>query len=164
MKTWKEKVNVKKFGICTVKEATDREANGKIAPISHGFVNLYHGNKWVGFCGVNHAEEHKVQGFTADDLWQDASTAYIDFGCNIYDKINENTILFDGDKEDNGGPPRLYLKFYKDYARFTGTQLTPQEKQKKYMYKKYHNIEAFTNDLLDFTVPYFKSFVLSRKL
>lgn len=61
MKTWKEKVNVKKFGICTVKEATDKEATGKIAPFSHGFVNLYHDNVWVGFCGVNYAEKNIIQ-------------------------------------------------------------------------------------------------------
>lgn len=61
MKTWKEKIKTPNFGICTVKEATDKESNGKIAPISHGFVNLYHNDVWVGFCGVSYAEKNIIQ-------------------------------------------------------------------------------------------------------
>jgi len=67
MKTWKEKVNIPKFGICTVKEAENNECgwfnkyHGYIAPIDHGFVNLYHGDKWVGWCGVIFAERHIIK-------------------------------------------------------------------------------------------------------
>jgi hypothetical protein len=103
------------------------------------------------------------QKFTAVDLWQDAGSAYIDFGCCYYDKINKKTMIFDDDDEGNGTKPYLYLKFYKNYAKFTGWQLTSQEKQKKFVYKDYKNIEKFTDALLDFTVPYFKGFELKRK-
>ena len=61
MKTWKNKINVPLHGICTVKEANDKECADKIAPISHGFVNLYKGNKWIAFCGSQYAKEHIVK-------------------------------------------------------------------------------------------------------
>ena len=61
MKTWKEKVNDPRFGICTVKEADNTECTSQIAPIDHGFVNLYHGDKWVGWCGVIFAERHIIK-------------------------------------------------------------------------------------------------------
>lgn len=72
MKTWKEKVLIPKtyrgslvrpsaVGICTVKEASDKETTEKIAPVSMGFVNLYKGRKWVGYCGIFFAEKRKIK-------------------------------------------------------------------------------------------------------
>lgn len=61
MKTWKQQIKLPKLGICTVKEATDKESVGMIAPISHGFVNLYHEDTWVAWCGVFHAERHIIK-------------------------------------------------------------------------------------------------------
>lgn len=61
MKTWREKVDVPKFGICTVKEASDKESTGMIAPVSHGFVNLYKNRKWVAWCGMFYAARHIIK-------------------------------------------------------------------------------------------------------
>ena len=58
MKTWKKYVDIPRYGICRVKEASDKESTGKIAPISHGFVNLYKAGKWVNFCGVLYAKRY----------------------------------------------------------------------------------------------------------
>lgn len=61
MKTWPVKTKIPKWGICEVREMTDREcsrANKKNinwAPISHGFVNLFQNNVFVGWCGVHFA-------------------------------------------------------------------------------------------------------------
>jgi len=60
MKTWKNKIDVPKFGICTVKEANDEEANYGVAPFSHGFVNLYKNGKKVGWCGTLYAKSHII--------------------------------------------------------------------------------------------------------
>lgn len=60
MKTWKKKINDPLHGICTVKEAEDKECTDKIAPISHGFVNLCKGRKWIDFCGSYYAKEHII--------------------------------------------------------------------------------------------------------
>jgi hypothetical protein len=62
MKTWKQKVDIPEYGLCTVKELTDKEANktpGR-APASHGFVNLYQGKEWVGWCGIFYAQKRIV--------------------------------------------------------------------------------------------------------
>jgi len=62
MKTWKKKIRLPKLGVCIVKEASDKESNGKIAPVSHGFVNLYQNRKWVAWCGTFYAERHIING------------------------------------------------------------------------------------------------------
>lgn len=61
MKTWKEKALIPPYGECIVKEATDKEANGKIAPSSHGFVNLYQNGKWIDFCGILFAKNRIIK-------------------------------------------------------------------------------------------------------
>ena len=67
MKIWKRKIKDNKFGICIVKEMTDKEvvrANSKginYAPRSHGFVNLFNENdRFIAWCGVFYAEEHMI--------------------------------------------------------------------------------------------------------
>ncbi len=61
MKIWKEKCFIPKYGICEVREASDKEAKNKIAPFSHGFVNLYQNNKWIDFCGVFYAKDRIIK-------------------------------------------------------------------------------------------------------
>ena len=67
MKTWKEKVKMPKWGVCTVKEAEDNESgwsnehHGYIAPIDHGFVNIFCGDKFVGWCGTFYAERRIIK-------------------------------------------------------------------------------------------------------
>lgn len=51
MKNWRNKADVPTYGVCTVKEASNKEAKDLIAPYIHGFDNLYHGRKWVAWCG-----------------------------------------------------------------------------------------------------------------
>lgn len=59
MKEWNEVVLDKIYGLCTVVEANDKESNKlNLAPASHGFVNLFHGNECVAWCGVRYAEEN----------------------------------------------------------------------------------------------------------
>ena len=62
MKAWKCKIYDEKFGICTVKEASDDECmeNNKYAPISHGFVNLFKNGKFIDWCGVNFASDRII--------------------------------------------------------------------------------------------------------
>ena len=68
MKTWPVKVKMPRWGICQVKEMTDREcerANGKginWAPRPHGFVNLFQRNKFTGWCGMAFAKRRIVGG------------------------------------------------------------------------------------------------------
>jgi hypothetical protein len=63
MKIWKEKVKIPKFGVCEVRELSDKEADFKgKPPISHGFVNLYKNGKHVGWCGRFYAEKHLITG------------------------------------------------------------------------------------------------------
>jgi len=67
MKTWRKKASIPKLGICTVKEFSDEDCDTKRlvigncricpAPSSHGFVNLFHGKKYVGFCGMFYAQK-----------------------------------------------------------------------------------------------------------
>lgn len=61
MKEWKQKVNVPKYGLCTVRELTDRECRKKssthLAAASHGFVNLYVEDKHVAWCGWYYAKD-----------------------------------------------------------------------------------------------------------
>jgi len=63
MNTWKEKVKIDRK-VYTVKEATDKEcmkSEDRLAPISHGFVNLYNEeNQFITFCGVIYAREHRM--------------------------------------------------------------------------------------------------------
>lgn len=67
MKTWKQKANIPKFGICTVVEHTDKECeqprtDGQyLAPFDHGFVCLYKNGKYVGWCGSFYAERHIIK-------------------------------------------------------------------------------------------------------
>lgn len=61
MKTWKHKVKMPVHGICTVKEARGKDVNGMIAPIDHGFVNLYKDGKWVAYCGVFYARDRVIK-------------------------------------------------------------------------------------------------------
>jgi hypothetical protein len=59
VKQWDNIVIDEVYGLCTVAEATDDECEkSKLAPISHGFVNLFHGSEHVAWCGVNYAEQH----------------------------------------------------------------------------------------------------------
>jgi hypothetical protein len=61
MKIWPVNVKLPKWGICEVRETTDREtskANKRglnYAPRSQGFVNLFQDNIFVGWCGVHYA-------------------------------------------------------------------------------------------------------------
>lgn len=62
MRAWKRKVLIPGHGVCTVKTATDKEAASvRYAPISHGFVNLFHGDKYIAFCGVNYAKARIIK-------------------------------------------------------------------------------------------------------
>jgi len=69
MKTWKQKVDIPGYGICIVKEYRDREVerarkrkrNYFPMPIDHGFVNLFHGNKFVAVCGSNYAKQRIIR-------------------------------------------------------------------------------------------------------
>ena len=60
MKTWEHKVDIPLYGICTVKEASDKEAGNRIAPVNHGFVNLYKNDVWVGWCGFEYAKRFLI--------------------------------------------------------------------------------------------------------
>lgn len=61
MKTWKNKVKID-GEIYIVKEHTDKEClkprtdGNHLAPISHGFVCLYKGEKYCRWCGVDYAK------------------------------------------------------------------------------------------------------------
>ncbi len=59
MLTWANKVKTK-AGSYTVKEASDIELVDRIAPISHGFVNLYSGDTFHAWCGVSFAEALQI--------------------------------------------------------------------------------------------------------
>lgn len=60
MKTWKHKVDIPKHGICTVKEASDKESTERIAPVSHGFVNLYKEKQWIDWCGFDYTKKYLI--------------------------------------------------------------------------------------------------------
>lgn len=54
-----------KYGRCDVVEHSDKECSKckgppYLAPISHGFVNLYRNNKMVAWCGVNYAKKYLI--------------------------------------------------------------------------------------------------------
>lgn len=67
MKEWADKIDAGgKFGICTVREHTDEEVNaareqGLNYAHCDGFVNLFHGEKFVGWCGTAWAEKRIVR-------------------------------------------------------------------------------------------------------
>jgi hypothetical protein len=62
MKIWKYKADLPKHGVVTVVEFTDKEASKATnrGPISHGFVGLYKGDTYVGWCGVNYAFQRRI--------------------------------------------------------------------------------------------------------
>lgn len=66
MKEWADKIDAGgKFGICTVREHTDEEvtaAHEQGLNYAHcdGFVNLFHGEKFVGWCGKAWAENRVI--------------------------------------------------------------------------------------------------------
>ena len=68
MKNWPIKCKTPKFGICNVKEMTDKEclkASVKRinwAPRSHGFVNLFQNDNFVGWCGIAYAKRRILGG------------------------------------------------------------------------------------------------------
>jgi hypothetical protein len=68
MKTWPVKVKMPRWGHCEVKEMTDHEAGGAMdkgvnwAPRSMGFVNLFQGKIFKGWCGVAYAKRRIVGG------------------------------------------------------------------------------------------------------
>jgi hypothetical protein len=67
MRIWSQKIKDPQFGVCEVREMTDREvcnANKKNinwAPKSHGFVNLFKNGKFIAWCGCLYAEEHIIK-------------------------------------------------------------------------------------------------------
>lgn len=67
MKQWEMQIDAgEKFGICTVREHTDEEVNaareqGLNYAHCDGFVNLFHGEKFVGWCGTAWAEKRIVR-------------------------------------------------------------------------------------------------------
>lgn len=66
MKQWDKQIDAgSKFGICTVREHTDEEVNAARASglnYAHcdGFVNLFHGEQFVAWCGVRWAEQQII--------------------------------------------------------------------------------------------------------
>ena len=76
MKTWKKQIKItdknrhsdnkgRAFcklpnGLYDVLEADDNECKGNIAPRSHGFVNLFKHEEFVGWCGVAWAKKRLV--------------------------------------------------------------------------------------------------------
>jgi hypothetical protein len=62
MKTWPVASKMPKWGLCEVREMTDRECTAACrkginwAPRSHGFVNLFQRNVFRGWCGINFAK------------------------------------------------------------------------------------------------------------
>ena len=67
MKIWPVLVKIPKWGLCEVRETTDREtvcAYAKripCAPRSHGFVNLFRDGIFYGWCGVAYARRRIVK-------------------------------------------------------------------------------------------------------
>lgn len=67
MKQWDHKIDAcSKFGICTVREHTDKEVNtarenGLLFAHCDGYVNLFHGEKFVGWCGSAWAENRIIK-------------------------------------------------------------------------------------------------------
>ena len=59
MEKWDKKL-LHENVVYDVWEAEDNELEGKIAPVSHGFVNLYIGTDWIDFCGVSWAKDYLV--------------------------------------------------------------------------------------------------------
>ena len=48
---------------CTDKECTEKSNKGdnkNLAPLSHGFVNLFDGTNHIAWCGTNYATEHRI--------------------------------------------------------------------------------------------------------
>lgn len=68
MKSWPVKCKVRRFGICDVKEMTDKECERSSkkrinwAPRSHGFVNLFQNDIFVGWCGIAYAKRRILGG------------------------------------------------------------------------------------------------------
>lgn len=64
MKIWPVKVRVPVFGVCEVREMTDKEchrdSSNKTAPSSHGFCNLFQEGIRVGFCGIAYAKRRII--------------------------------------------------------------------------------------------------------
>lgn len=66
MKIWPVNIKIPKWGICEVRETTDREtslANKKkinYAPRSQGFVNLFQDDVFLGWCGIAFAKRKLV--------------------------------------------------------------------------------------------------------
>lgn len=67
MKIWPINVKMTKWGVCEVREMTDSEcikANRKNinwAPVSHGFVNLFQDDVFMGWCGRHFAFRRMVK-------------------------------------------------------------------------------------------------------
>lgn len=67
MKIWPIVIKIPKWGLCEVRETTDREtqkANEKninYAPRSHGFVNLFQDDVFLGWCGIAFAKRRMVK-------------------------------------------------------------------------------------------------------
>ena len=65
MKTWPAKVKMPRWGICEVRQMTDRECNrytNNYAPRSMGWVNLFQDGEYMGWCGMAFAKRRIVGG------------------------------------------------------------------------------------------------------
>lgn len=67
MKIWPVKVKMPRWGVCEVREMTDREC-GRMnrkginwAPRSMGFVNLFQNNGFLGWSGMAYAKRRLVK-------------------------------------------------------------------------------------------------------
>lgn len=68
MKEWPQKIDAGKFGICTVREHDDDETSEAHAKglnyciPDHGSVNLFHGEKFVAWAGIEWARARIIHG------------------------------------------------------------------------------------------------------
>ena len=65
MKIWPVKVKMPRWGICEVRQMTDRECNrftNNFTPRSHGLVNLFQDGVYMGWCGIAFAKRRIVGG------------------------------------------------------------------------------------------------------
>lgn len=94
--------------------------------------------------------------FNAQDVSRELN--YFDPGCLecfVGSGSEKNSIYFLYDEDDKS--PWLKAKFYKEYVKFTGFQLSTEEKKLVFPYCDFDNIGAFTENLVEFAVDYFNS-------
>jgi hypothetical protein len=91
--------------------------------------------------------------YQLENLLEDIEDCFANFDLHcIYWDRHKNEFNFFYDNTDEG--PWLKLKCYQSFGKFTGFQLTPEEKETKFIYTE--NGDELISALTDFIISYFK--------